>query len=273
MRFTHNLARNRIVQRPIGLEKVAARFGLTDRPISLAELWRRLVGVPLAPEITVRPNNVSASPAVQRADVLIRDAGHGTPRAVDRFEFAVFRDGNLVGAATIEAGSGIFRGDTAQTGAGFDRGVGFSLEATARNDAGSALARKAVFFPAITPPPSRPTLAFDRGASRLTGAGFEAGEVVFVRVQVRGNNTIRDSFQLPTGLPQTRADSQGLIATPLDLKAAVPVLVVDDSTDPPTVLAGCAEGDSVSIQAHDDRRDPQSPSNDFLWSFAVHFIC
>lgn len=279
-RISHNLARNKITQRPISLVSVATTLGLINRPVSLSDLWSRLVRTPLAPTIKVETVNVEtlggiSSPNVQGTEVTIKDVGHGTIGAADNLDFTIFRDHQQIGASNFVAGEGLFVGGSARTAADFEMDVSFSLEAAALNDAGSAVSRQTVLFRRnVTQPPAqaRPSIGFDRGQSKLTGSGFKVGDVVFIRVQIRGSFGIRDSSQLSTGLPSTTADNQGRIDTPLDIRTAVPP-VVDNTTEPPTTLAGCASGETVAVTAHDSRRDPQSPSNDFLWSDVFQFTC
>lgn len=274
-RIFHNLARNKIRQRPISLMSVAANFGLLNRPISLSVLLNQLVSVPLDPTIKVEPVGGSDPPNFQDVEVIIKDVGHGTIKAADRLDIAIFRNNQLFGHSPSEGE--IIRADgSAHISSRFDTNVQFLLEATVRNDAGSAVSRQTVTFrpkPSPPPQPTQPIISFDMVQSKLTGSGFSPGDVVFIRVQIRGRFGIRDSSQLSTGLPSTSADNQGKIDTLLDIKAAVPEVVVDNTTEPLITLAGCAAGETVVIQAHDSRRDPQSPSNDFLWSNVFQFTC
>lgn len=154
--------------------------------------------------------------------------------------------------------------------------VNYLFEVTLSNDAGSTTSQRTILWrsaPSPPPRPLQPIIGFDRGQSKLTGSGFKPGDTVFIRVQIRGSFGIRDSSQLATGLPSTTADSQGKIDTPLDIKSVVPEVIIDSTIEPPKTLAGCATGETVAIQTHDSRRDPQSPSNDFLWSNAFQFTC
>jgi hypothetical protein len=265
-RISHNLAKNKIRQRPISLTSVAASFGLASRPLSLAQLAGRLVSPPLAPRVKVE---FQKGEGLANTHIDYEDAGKGTNKESDAARWQILR-----GNSVLNSDDGNPIGMSIEFDAEFD--VQYLFEITVSNDAGVASTQSTILWRSAPSPPlqsTHPTISFDREQSKLIGSGFKPGDVVFIRVQIRGPAGIRDSSQLPTGLPSTTADSQGRIDTPLDIKAAVPEVIVDNTTDPLITLAGCAVGETVVIQAHDSRRDPQSPSNDFLWSNAFRFTC